>query len=107
VKIFNIAALTIGLSLTTLADTKSCLRTYSIFKVSSISISKSELKKAIQENRNIEGYYTTQMGRRIYFKFESRNKELPATSTEISIEQAGLGRLKAVSASYPKYSPAG
>jgi pimeloyl-ACP methyl ester carboxylesterase len=86
VKIFNIAALTIGLSLTTLADTKSCLRTYSIFKVSSISISKSELKKAIQENRNIEGYYTTQMGRRIYFKFESGNKELP-----LSVLVHGLG----------------
>lgn len=66
---------------------KSCLRTYSIFKISSLNISKSELQNAIKENRSIEGYYLVpSSNRRLYIKFESGDPNLP-----LVLDTHGLG----------------
>lgn len=76
---------TAGLSVAT-ATAKSCLRTYSSIYVNSATIKKTELLKAIQENKNIEGFYQASSGNRIYIKFEAGD-----TSKPLVFDSHGLG----------------
>lgn len=77
--------ITSGISLAT-AGPKSCLRTYSTIKVSSTTITKAELIKAVQENKSIEGFYQVSSGNRIYMKFESGDVTKP-----LVFDSHGLG----------------